>query len=357
MSKTNVVDYRLICVSDSRGLQRYTARLANALAATDRMRLSVAGQAALMQLLGDNIEMMELPKGRRSPRTLLSVARALFGKKSTIIHYQGINLITLILLYIASRLGWRTVLTPHNVATHFPNRIYNAIKWRLWRGFDMVVLHTEAELELVPANLRERVAIIPHGEYAPTKQGNPASADIVEAVKTLGDYVIAPGYVRDDKNIDYLIANASLFKKIGMTLVVAGRNQSSFSSEQIATAGRYFDGFLTDADLEHLIANAAAVVLPYDKVSESGVLHQALSVGTPVIASDIPGFRERIREGDNGLFLEELSSASLEAALGKLAMIGFDCAKIRQEHLVAFSWDAIAEQLVEKLDERSLSHQ
>ncbi|GEM_PF-5406503 len=357
MPDTHAINYRLICVSNSRGLQQYTARLANAMAATGRVKLSVVGQEPLLSLLSPEIEAVELPGERYSLRTLFAVTRALFASRDTILHYQGINLVTLFLLYIAGMFGRRTLLTPHNVETHFRNRAYNAIKWPLWRGFDMIVLHTEAELRLVPSNLCSRVAIIPHGEYAPPSGDEPVSSEILEAVKGLGDYVIAPGFVRDDKNIDFLVENISVLKSIDIKLVVAGRNQSSFPSERIAAAATHFDGFLPDADLAHLIRHAAAVVLPYDKVSESGILHQALSVGTPVIVSDIPGFRERIREGENGLFLHGFNHSALAETLGKLASIEFDRAEIKRRHLAEFSWDAIATQLLEEVNERSLPHQ
>lgn len=356
MPEAHAVNYRLICVSNSRGLQHYTARLANAMAATERVQLSVVGQKSLLELLAPGIEKVELPGGRYSPRTLLSVARALFGRRKAILHYQGINLVTLALLYLAGSFGWRTVLTPHNVETHFRNRAYNAIKWSLWRGFDLIVLHTEAERALVPGDLRPRISIIPHGEYSPPAGNEVVSKEIAEAVAGLGKYVIAPGFVRDDKNVDYLVENAGVLASHGFRLVVAGRNQSSFPSERIAAAAKHFDGFLPDADLDYLIRHASAVVLPYDKVSESGILHQALAVGTPVIASDIPGFHERIREGENGLFLRDFTAKALNMALERLAAGGFDRAEIQRRHLADYSWALIAVRLLEEVDERRLPH-
>lgn len=357
MPDTHAINYRLICVSNSRGLQQYTARLANAMAATGRVHLTVVGQEPLLALLSPGIEVVELPGRRYSLRTLLAVARALFGARETVLHYQGINLVTLVLLYLAGMFGRRTLLTPHNVETHFRNRAYNAIKWPLWRGFNMIVLHTEAELRLVPRNLRSRVCIIPHGEYAPPGVDEPVSSEILKAVEGLGDYVIAPGFVRDDKNTDFLVENISVLKNKGIKLVVAGRNQSSFPSARIAAAATHFDGFLPDGDLTYLIRHAVAVVLPYDKVSESGILHQALSVGTPVIVSDIPGFRERIRERENGLFLRGFNPSALEEALAKLVSVEFDRAEIKRRHLAEFSWDAIAAQLLEEVNERRLPHE
>lgn len=356
MSDTPVLDYRLICVSESRGLQRYTARLANALAATGAVRLSVAGQERLLTLLDPGVAKLVIPAARRSPYTFFAIGRAIFTHRRTVLHYQGVNLVTLLLLALAARLGWRVVVTPHNVETHFRNRAYNAIKWSLWRSYSMIVLHTRAELTLVPEDLRLRVALLPHGEYSPSDDPAPASDMIVEAVSQRGPYILAPGFVRNDKNLGYLIENASLISRCGYSLVVSGRNQSSLSSESIAAAAIYFDSFLPDADLDYLISHASAVVLPYDKVSESGILHQALSVGTPVIASDLAGFRERIREGETGWFLNELSSQALDSALSALKSAQLNRKEIARLHRDAFSWDAIAPRLLEEIDARRLRH-
>jgi len=331
--------------------------LANALAGTGEVHLSVAGQEPLLALLEPKANSLALPSGRRSMRTLVSIVQAIFTRRSTVLHYQGINLVTLFLLAIAGRIGWRVVFTPHNVQTHFRNRIYNAIKWPLWRSFNMIILHTKAELDRVPEDLRPRVAIIPHGEYAPGTTSSAASEPITRAVADLGDYILAPGFIRDDKNLDYLVENADLFTRYEFSLVVAGRNQSSLPDAKIAAAATYFDGFLPDTDLEHLIAHASAVILPYDKVSESGILHQALSVGTPVIASDIPGFKERLRENENGWFLEGLTPQALDSALGKIKSADIDRAELANRHREAYSWSAIASALLEELDARRLRHQ
>lgn len=351
------VNYTLVCVSSSRGLQQYTARLANAMSATGAVRVTVLGQTPLLDLLNPSINTIEISAGRLSPRTLWLVARTLLARSGTVLHYQGINLPTLLMLHLASLIGRRTILTPHNVATHFRNRIYNRIKWQLWRGYDMIILHTQGERDLIPADLRSKVEVIPHGEYAPTLDDEAPSVDLKKRISAIGAYVLAPGFIRDDKNLDLLLQNATSLRKRGFELVVAGRNMSSIADEYIAQAGIYFDGFLPDADLNYLVSNAEAVVLPYDKVSESGILHQALSVGTPVVVSDIAGFRERITEGVNGLFLPSLDTEGLKKVINQLLRQPFNRSEIRKNHLSTYAWDAIAAQTLEALNARRLCHE
>lgn len=47
-------------------------------------------------------------------------------------------------------------------------------------------------------------------------------------------------------------------------------------------------GYASDTDLQLAIAASDAVLLPYAVSSESGLLHQARSLGVPVLASDVP---------------------------------------------------------------------
>ena len=351
------VNYILICVSTSRGLQQYTARLANALTATGAVRMTVLGQAPLLALLTPGTRTIEIPARRLSPRTLWTVARALLAGRGAVLHYQGINLPTLLLFHLAGLIGQRTVLTPHNVQTHFQNRIYNRIKWFLWRGYDMVILHTEGERDLIPASLQSKVVIIAHGEYAPLPGDAAPSAALMKRIEGIGPYVLAPGFIRADKNLGLLLDSAATLRAHGLGLVVAGRNMSQIADADIAKASIYVDGFLPDADLNYLVSHATAVVLPYDKVSESGILHQALSVGTPVVASNIAGFRERITDGVNGLLLSSLDTAGVNGAMARLRDQPFDRIAIRDHHLTTYSWDAIAAQVLEALDARRLRDQ
>ena len=43
------------------------------------------------------------------------------------------------------------------------------------------------------------------------------------------------------------------------------------------------------------------IILPYKKIFQSGVLLMAMSYGTPVITSDIPGMTEIVQNGLNGI--------------------------------------------------------
>lgn len=336
----------MICVSTSRGLQQYTSRLVNALAT--RAKLTVFGQSELTSSASANIEAVVISKNRRSPVSLLKLIFLLLEKRHQIIHIQGINLVTL-LCAIALRPFFRQrkiVLTPHNVNTHFPNRVYNMIKWSIWSKFDRIILHTKSEVRFVPSYLRKKISIVPHGEYSEPNVDFENVTNLKE-IESINKYIIFAGYIRDDKNLDFILNNVKEFERWGYSLVVAGLNKSSIPDVDIANKCIFINRFLTDMELVRLIKQASYTILPYDKVSESGILHASLSVGTPILCTRLPEFEERIQNTINGMFIEELGPKGLRSCLMDAEKCKFDRAKIRDNHLEEYSWNSISKLTLE----------
>jgi glycosyltransferase involved in cell wall biosynthesis len=75
-------------------------------------------------------------------------------------------------------------------------------------------------------------------------------------------------------------------------------------------------------DVRPLIAAADFVVLPSYREGLPRALLEAASMGKPLIATNAPGCRELVREGETGFFAEPRSSLSLEAALRKALDLG-----------------------------------
>ena len=72
-------------------------------------------------------------------------------------------------------------------------------------------------------------------------------------------------------------------------------------------------------DVRPAIAEADFVVLPSYREGLSRVLLEAAALGRPIVASDVPGCRDIVRDGENGFLCAPQDSASLAAALERAA--------------------------------------
>ena len=77
-------------------------------------------------------------------------------------------------------------------------------------------------------------------------------------------------------------------------------------------------GELPDDELRDLIGACSAVLLPYERANQSGVLATAFRSGRPVIASRVGSFAEYVRDGENGLLVPPGDPVALADAITRL---------------------------------------
>jgi len=72
-------------------------------------------------------------------------------------------------------------------------------------------------------------------------------------------------------------------------------------------------------DVAGLLAAADVVVLPSYGEGIPRILLEAASAGLPLVATDVPGCREIVRPGENGILVPERDAVALADALQRLA--------------------------------------
>lgn len=134
------------------------------------------------------------------------------------------------------------------------------------------------------------------------------------------------GQIRSVKGLDTAIrAIAALKDEVpNIRLVVAGKllkDDLERYKQVIAETGVEDNvilhlGYVPQEKVDYYYYACDAIVLPYRKIYQSGVLLMAMSYGIPVIASDLEGMKDIINHGENGLLFpvddyNELASAVL----------------------------------------------
>jgi glycosyltransferase involved in cell wall biosynthesis len=170
------------------------------------------------------------------------------------------------------------------------------------------------------------------------------------------------GAIRDNKGLDVLMrAMPRILERVpAAKLVVAGepvgdyRKYTRLIQElEIEEAVHESLGYVDNAEVADYFHSADIAVLPYREITQSGVLQVAFACETPVVASDLPGFRETIQEGETGLLVPPDDPAALADACSDLlldperAVRMGTMARRLSERL--YSWDAIARKTMDEV--------
>ena len=143
-------------------------------------------------------------------------------------------------------------------------------------GIDMNLVHVN------PFGLFESFASLP---------------ELVLPEKVPEKYLLLFGYIRAYKGLRILHEAIDIVgKSLGeYKIVVAGKGDDPIL-EQIKNDDRYvlIQRFIRNSELVSLIKGAYAVVCPYLSMSQSGIPQTTFPFGTPIIASDLDGFKEII---------------------------------------------------------------
>jgi len=129
------------------------------------------------------------------------------------------------------------------------------------------------------------------------------------------------GIINYAKNIDLLIEAACNIYEQGHRGFKISINGSCANWDFYRSKMRYPEIFICDirkienAEIPDLFGSSHYLVQPYRATSQSGVLKIAFNYNIPIIASDLPGFRDEIEEGVNGFFFRKTDIKDLERVL------------------------------------------
>jgi glycosyltransferase involved in cell wall biosynthesis len=134
--------------------------------------------------------------------------------------------------------------------------------------------------------------------------------------KGVGEYVEAARTLR----MRYPHARFRLLGPVGVD------NPSAISRDDVAAWER--EGVIEylgeTADVRPYIADADCVVLPSYREGVPRTLMEASAMGRPIVATDVPGCREVVENGVNGLLCDARSAASLARQLAQMLELGPD---------------------------------
>ena len=279
-----------------------------------------------------------------------------------VVHLHCTHSIALLYLTLMRWLGLPLVATAHVVTPHEPLRFQRAIYGRIHRLAHRVIAHSEVDRGRLRDELAvpdERMAVIPHGEYGFFETGG-EPVDRQAARRGLGlepqsEVALFFGFIREYKGLDLLLEAwpAVAASRPAARLVVAGdpvrlaparRRELEARARDLGAVSRF--EYVPFAEVRRYFAAADLLVMPYRRISQSGVLYLALALGLPVVATRVGALPEMLRDGDSALLVPPESPPALAEAVRR----ALGDADLRR-HLAAggrrvaleHSWPAIAE--------------
>lgn len=280
--------------------------------------------------------------------------------------------------YLLNRLrrtGSRIVLTVHNV---LPTSFYLGPFTGLERGIlqyiysmaDRLIVHTKMNERQLLENFsieRDKVAVIPHGEYSLAQTGCDTSVSEARHRLSLTEkqrVILFFGYIKRVKGVDVLLRGfdqiAEKFEDV--VLIIAGsliEGESFDDCHGIVRSMKHRDRvklfieYVAHEEIPIFFLPADVVVLPYvDFYAQSGVAHIAQGFGKAVVATDVGGLPEVIEDQETGLIVPPRDGEALAEAISYLleheetrTRMG---RRARERAMERFSWDSIAEATIER---------
>ncbi len=219
-----------------------------------------------------------------------------------------------------------------------------------YRNCDFVTVSASTRKELEEFGIQSGlITVIQNGIDLPAK---------IAPVKTPDPTVLYLGRIKEYKRLDQVIRAFAEVRKTfpKAQLVIAGRGETaplrSLSIEMGLSDYVRFPGEVSEEEKEDLLSSAWVFVSASMKEGWGISIIEANASGTPAVSYDVPGLRDSIKDGYNGILVSEGNLEKLVQAL--ISIIG---KKEFREELSNnaltwagnFSWDKSAEEFEELL--------
>jgi glycosyltransferase involved in cell wall biosynthesis len=265
----------------------------------------------------------------------------------------------------AQLLRYRLLWTVHQLTPHerVSARRERHIAQLLARVCQLVLTHDGATADAVRAALpaaRDKVIVVPHGSYIDVyPRGRSRSEVRMElGIPTAAFAFLCFGQLRAYKDIDLILKAFRATSLPDARLVVAGDPKDAGTAASLREAAAAESRITTllfpipDERVAELFEACDAAVIGRSDGGTSGSLILACSMGVPVVAADLPAYREVTLEGRAGWLFSPNDATSLCHAMEEAAGDASRAAgRGRTAYAAAerLSWRDIAERMAAEL--------
>lgn len=234
--------------------------------------------------------------------------------------------------------------------------IERLIPW-VYRDVAFLAVSESSRQDLVRRGIApERIGLLPNGISFPTIEPRPVSQRPWRLV-----YL---GRLESYKRIDLLLRATALLspRHPQLELILVGRGAERERLERLASElgigdRTRFTGFVSDAERDRWVADARVCVCPSVKEGWGLTVVEANALGVPVVATDAPGLRDAVRDGETGLLVQDAApDAFVDRLVGAIERLLSDEEELARLSTAAvawsrrFDWDSSARRMAEALE-------
>lgn len=239
----------------------------------------------------------------------------------------------------------KIIFTAHNILPHDTGMNHKKNYSKIYNMMDKIIVHSLKTKEEIINKFEiseDKIKVIPHGLLDIKKES--AQEKKLKIRKDNEKIYSFIGYLNEYKGIDFLIdawkESEILKNSKDIRLIIAGKGNVDFKGIEEIENVTVINRFLEDFELDSIIKETDLFILPYRKISQSGVLLSILNERKPVLVSDEGGLTDPFEYGKIGWIMKEKSSESLKKCLEKISLNGNELEIIKKNDDV---WEKIAD--------------
>lgn len=251
--------------------------------------------------------------------TLFNIARYIKQHDVKVVHIQWIRLMQVDMMFISflKRRNIKIVYTAHNILPHDSGNRFAKQFNKYYNAVDRIIVHslrTKTELSNQLAVNEVKIDVIPHGIIdiqEPTSDVAARIEQLSSKYNLSGKIIFSSlGAQTNYKGVDNIVKAWSehyeLTKNSDCHLLIVGKNSDiDFSTLEGLDNVTIIDERLSNLDFLCFIKLSDVILLPYRKISQSGVLFSAINNNVPVLVSDVGGLTEPLVHGQIGWNMKE----------------------------------------------------
>lgn len=247
----------------------------------------------------------------------------------------------------------------HNVFPHerFPlDRRLTKIALKKGSNFILHAHEEEKELETIMKGSGYRKRVTPHPTYDAFKLSGIGKSEAREklGLKQEDKILLFFGFVREYKGLKYLIeAMPEIIQRLeNVKLLVVGDfdgDKETYVDQikklQIEKNIIITDVYIPDKEVEPYFAACDLVMLPYISATQSGIVQIAYGFCKPVIATNVGGLPDVVKDGATGYLVKPQNPEELALAVQKYYILDKqeDFQKNIEQEAYRFSWERMGE--------------